>query len=209
MDEHKFVIFEDGAVFQKSVTLENVWVMANGLGAVTQESLARHLGSTHSKCQEKGCGQILPKGQTICGICTKRKTRERWLKLPKKSWDEKIPVGLLDSSDYFYDMDDIYNFCIENDVHPNNLLLIHTEEKLFPEFDFCHDYLSRSVFDKIDEDASDHFSNDEIEKINDLVNSILKNKGILYYSDTDVAVDLFGTDLLKDWSQLEKENHDE
>ncbi len=92
------------------------------------ENMARYCGCTHKVC---ACGSIHSKAYTCCSGCRNKNMLERYHRLPETKWDGKTPLCLFDDDRYFYDEDDIFDFCEETKTDPMDLALVVCEP-VFP-----------------------------------------------------------------------------
>lgn len=86
------------------------------------ERTARYDGSTHKKC---ACGAITTKGGWIkCEACRAKEASEKFKTLKREKWDGKTPLALYDGDAYFFSIDDIDQYCEDNDAKPESLRLV-------------------------------------------------------------------------------------
>lgn len=108
-----------------------LWRSAKG-NAYKDEHMARYDGCTHRQCE---CGQWHKKTWTICDSCRAKKARERYLALPAKEYDES-PVAFIDDDTYFWSIDDIIDYCDENDVKKEDLNLVFCDPVKLTEVEY-------------------------------------------------------------------------
>lgn len=117
--EEKIIMFEsDEAAQMKTVT---GWVSADGRFYGNDERAARYAGSTHSKCE---CGGMVEKGWTICETCRHKSAQERYLKLPYKDWDGKVPICLYDGDEYFWDEEKLLDYLYDHELNGSEVQLV-------------------------------------------------------------------------------------
>lgn len=116
----ELVIFPDDESAAKKQTVTG-WVSRNGRFYGNDERTARYDGSTHSKCE---CGNKVRKGWIKCDSCSHKASIERYEAYAFEEWDGKQPVYSDSCDKYFYDSDEIEEYCEENDVEPEDLRLV-------------------------------------------------------------------------------------
>lgn len=84
------------------------------------EHMARWSGCTHVKCD---CGNIMTKCWTKCDTCRSKMDNERYNALPYREWDGMSPVVTRDGDKYFFNEDELIDYCEENEVDTIELLL--------------------------------------------------------------------------------------
>lgn len=119
-EEQKIIMPEDAAEL-KTVT---GWVTADGRFFGKEERLARYHGCTHKVCE---CGKLMEKAWTLCESCRARKSRERYNAMPFKEWDGETPVVISGDDHYFFNEDDIEEYCDDQEIQPEDLQLIICE----------------------------------------------------------------------------------
>ena len=143
----------------------------------------RHMASwcccTHLVC---GCGKEVTKHCSKCGNCTVADRQKRYYDKPEKDWDGEFPICISDDDTYFFDesdlIDHIYEMGCESVEEIVDTLQLSS----------CHEKRARS-FD-VNEWACDDLADDgevrDADSINDRINEILGETGILsYYSNND------------------------
>jgi len=85
------------------------------------ERQAKYMGSTHRKCDK--CGGLISKN-SFCRSCWDRKQQEDYLAMPIVEWDGKAPICLTGGEHYFFSEDDLYCYCDNNEVQPQDLQLV-------------------------------------------------------------------------------------
>lgn len=108
------------AAKQQTMTL---WVSRNG-HAYKDEYTARYDGCTHRACATEHCTGLTEKHYMYCILCRDKRETERYMAMPFLSWDGKTPLCLHDSDQFFFDEDDIEQYCEENDVNASELRLV-------------------------------------------------------------------------------------
>ena len=121
LPETKIIMYdsEEAAIYRTDI---KGWVSADGIfcGDGKQgENSARYRGATHTKCE---CGEVIKmRTYTICDNCRHKKAVERYNALPFKEWDGS-PVCTWDVDKYFFNEDDLNEYCYDNELETVNLL---------------------------------------------------------------------------------------
>lgn len=98
------------------------------------ERLARYSSCTHTKCE---CGAVMQKGYMYCEECRKRRNIERYNKFPFEEYVGQ-PVYSDSEDKFFFDSDEIEEYCEENEINPEDLRLQVCNPTYYPEV--CADY---------------------------------------------------------------------
>jgi hypothetical protein len=88
------------------------------------ERAARYDGSTHKACE---CGKPAEKPWIKCSDCRKKADDERFRALAREEWDEETPLTLFDGDEYFFDRDQLEEWCDEHETTPQKLQLVICE----------------------------------------------------------------------------------
>ena len=88
------------------------------------ERRARYANATHKKCE---CGNIIEKTRGQCGACWDKKRRENFEKLEVIEWDGESMMCIYQDDTFFSDMDEVHEYCENNDVDIRDLELMHCE----------------------------------------------------------------------------------
>lgn len=124
MDKKIILSTSDQAASIKTVT---GWVSADGFffgPTAADERAARYRGCTHRPCED--CGEPAEKHYIACDKCRARRQRERFEALPAEEWSGE-PICLYDRDQFFFDLDDIINFCEGQELKPSDLMLTDTK----------------------------------------------------------------------------------
>jgi ribosomal protein L37E len=100
------------------------------------EQDARYFGATHISCEK--CGTITFKNNgKFCNACKKEKEIEieKYNSLKFKEWDGKALVVIYNTEEYFYDKDEVLDYCHSKDIEPKDLQLMLCEPADKPSFD--------------------------------------------------------------------------
>lgn len=131
MKEDKKIIMPDSP---EAATLETVqlWKATNGQ-YFREERSARYTSATHRKCE---CGIIFePKYYTHCEVCRAKKDKERYDKMPFKEWDGSHPLVIFGTDTYFFEDYEIEQYCEENGVKEEDLMVVLCEPTYAHEID--------------------------------------------------------------------------
>jgi len=116
--KEKIILFDSDEA-AKPITLSG-WQSSDGF-FFREESMARYRGCTHKTCE---CGKPMVKHYLKCEDCRFISTQEQYLKLEFKEWDGITPVCIYDTDTYFFDEDDIRDYCNDNECESEDLMLV-------------------------------------------------------------------------------------
>lgn len=117
--ENKVILMDSSeAAKEQTVT---AWISSKGR-LFTDEHAARYDGCTHQKCRI--CGELCLKHWISCESCRDKQDKELFLKMPAVEWDEKTPICVYRSDQYFYSYDEILDYCEANQLDPLELMLV-------------------------------------------------------------------------------------
>lgn len=103
---------------------ETFWKSRKGnYYTIQAENVARWDGATHVHCSD--CGDPTEKMYTACPACCAKRARERWRQMPKEPWDGTTPICIMGTDTYFFDKESLEDYCEENEVKAEDLLLVH------------------------------------------------------------------------------------
>jgi len=131
MDEVKDEIrmYDDPNLVEYRTNLEG-WTGPDGLyhgKGEAGERRARYANSTHTKCD---CGAVIKKTRTKCDFCVSKSSHENFLKLEEVEWDGESMMCLRHDDKFFSDMEDVVEYCEENEVDIKKLELMHCEKQV-------------------------------------------------------------------------------
>jgi hypothetical protein len=113
----------DGAASLKTVT---GWVSRRGIFYGANEHGARYDGCTHKPCGD--CGELIPRdGRIRCRPCQGTRDAERYAEMPREEWDGVTPLVIFRTDAYFFDEDELDEYCAENEVSREDLMLVICE----------------------------------------------------------------------------------
>lgn len=84
------------------------------------ESQARLDGATYHKCET--CGDVL-KMSHYCRPCNAKKQREKYFSMPEKEYDGTDYLVVFNDDKFFSDEDEVLEYCEDNDIQPETLML--------------------------------------------------------------------------------------
>ncbi len=148
-----------------------VWISKGGF-MHSDERSARYAGATHNACKQ--CGKPTLKGWIKCEECRAIDHKEAYSKLPYEKWDGVKPLCLYDGDEYFFDEDDLTGYIEDNDLKPEDLMLV-----------ICVPNYAGDISTDIWEDSFPADGDGEIEELEKLVNEFnekLKKLKPLSYS---------------------------
>ena len=128
----KVIMFDSNEAAQYRTGLSG-WVSSDGIFYGDDERAARYSGCTHRACED--CGKPAEKNWLVCDNCRAIRTKTRYQAMPKEQWDG---VGMLYSQSadkYFSDWEEIDNYCDEEDIKIDNLMLIICKPQTLPLLD--------------------------------------------------------------------------
>lgn len=111
---------DQAAEFRTDVT---GWVSRHGRFFGNSEDTARYDGCTHRHC--KGCGGPVRKSSWVCCDDCRRKARaNRFAALESVVWDGETPLCIFEGDDFFFDRNELDDYCYEHDCRPSDLELV-------------------------------------------------------------------------------------
>ena len=117
------------------------WVSASGRFFGDDERLARYDGATHRTCEKNQDHPIYEKNG-YCPECWKENRAAMFSAMPKKQWEGE-PLALFDSDSYFFSLDELNDYCSDNDCRISDLDLVICEPNRAIEIDpneyYCDD----------------------------------------------------------------------
>ena len=118
------------------------WVSRLGRFFGNDEHMARSQGCTHIKCDS--CQMMTPYvGHKICPVCQKTEEIKSWQARPKREWGAIIPLYSEDKDVIFITSDGLEDFCHDNGVTPESLMLVICDpiylEEIDPYEHYCDD----------------------------------------------------------------------
>lgn len=176
MKEENIILYDSDEAATYETRAVTGWWSGSGRFWDKDERTARFDGSTHRKCK---CGKVIPKIQTLCRDCEKKHAHERYLSMPEIQWDGKQPLAIHRSETFFFQPEDLYIFCQDNGVKPENLDLVWCEPVYIPTFEAEFQWEEVLVDDGVP---------DNIQKIIDLLNDAIEKEGPISWLQVDKRV---------------------
>lgn len=102
------------------------WVSAKGHFYGDNEDLARYNGATHQRCPNNPDHHIY-RINGYCDICHKESRRKKFAEMPRQTWDRETPLVIFDTDIYFFEEDQIADYCSEFVISPDALQLMICE----------------------------------------------------------------------------------
>jgi len=154
--ENKIILMDSPeAATETTIT---AWKSASG-HIYTNEHVARYEGCTHRKCEY--CGEPCLKRWSACESCRAKRIKEAFMALPVVEWSGKYPICLYNTYQYFFEYDDLKDYCEENEIDKKDLMLVLCEpvELRTLDYDFFEDCLAdEQELPKEIENAIDEFN---------------------------------------------------
>ncbi|WP_145517352.1 hypothetical protein [Yersinia mollaretii] len=98
------------------------WFSSDGRFFGNNEGLARYAGASHRKCHNNPEHPIY-RVNSYCEICHAEKQKINFHAMPRKAWEGE-PLIINDHDQFFFDADDLRDYCMENLVLPHELDLV-------------------------------------------------------------------------------------
>jgi hypothetical protein len=155
------------------------WVSRFGHYFGKDERLARYDGCTHVVCE---CGKPAERGWIKCADCRSKADDERFRSFPKQEWDEKIPITLFQGDDYFFDREQLEEWCEEHETTPQELQLVICKPN-------CAGYIDTDFYgDDLPNDQSlDDVAPELAEMIAKVNEYIRENQPVLSWGPSNIA----------------------
>lgn len=153
------------------------WVSSDGRFFGNNEDLARYAGATHRKCHNNPEHPIY-RVNSYCEICHTEKRKVNFQAMPRKPWENE-PLTINCAERFFFDADDLRDYCMENLVLPNELDLVICKPNYPSEIDgsdlFCDDL------------SDDGELPSELQEAFDAFNAVIRKSGPLSWSAGEYA----------------------
>jgi len=176
MTKEKVILITDPeAASERTLT---GWVSRDGHFWGKDERMARWSGCTHIICE---CGKPTPKSYTKCDDCREKAYCERYLALPVADAGDG-PFCVYQDDRYFWSLQEVYDYCYDEDIKPSSLMLVLAEPHYARQVD--EDYWS----DDLPEDGElpDDIAT-ALKALNDVIRA-RKEPSCWYASDKRVTV---------------------
>ncbi len=141
----------------------------------------KHMASwcccTHQICE---CGKAYKKHYTHCDECRAKRDHERWYSKPEVLWDGTWPIADHSSDKYFFNDSDLLDYIDENIEDVDSIDDVVNSLRLTS----CHQNKPRTF--EVNEWCCDDLSDDgevaDADSIDERINAILAETGILSFS---------------------------
>jgi hypothetical protein len=156
--ENEMIVLETSDEAAHFVTGLSGWVSRSGRFWGADEHMARWEGCTHTTC---GCGKIMERGWTKCPECRKKAADERFNAMPKKEWDGETPITLLGGDEYFFNREQLKEWCEDWETTPDKLQLVICEPNYACEIDsdfYCDDLPEDQSLEDVAPELADKIS---------------------------------------------------
>lgn len=140
------VIMYDSPEAAQLVTVTG-WATKDGRFFGDNEHLARHAGSTHRRCDNNKDHAPYRKN-AYCEPCAAAKRIEVFNAMPVVEWDGEAPLNLFDTDLYFYNLEQILEYCDEYGLDITGLQLVLCEPVSM--YLFSEDYWEDCFADDVD-----------------------------------------------------------
>jgi hypothetical protein len=133
---------------------------------------------THNKCE---CGNLMERGWTSCQQCRLDKRNKVYDAMSFMEWDGNVPLVLFDSDEYFFGVDEIYDYIYTNELDTDEIdelkFVICSPNRLrMIDYDYWSDYFP--------EDYDPERQDPELVKKLDEFNSFLQSYKPISWSES-------------------------
>lgn len=161
------VIMYDSPEAAQLVTVTG-WATKDGRFFGDNEHLARRCGSTHRHCDDNE-DHAAYRSNSYCEPCAAVMRLEVFNAMPVVEWDGETPLNLFDTDLYFYDLEQILEYCAEYGLDPAGFQLVLCEPNRM--HTICADDQWCDVF------AEDVLLPSEVEDALNTLNAAIKEHG--------------------------------
>lgn len=123
METDKIIMYDSDEAAKYETRTVTGWFGRDGKFYGDDERIARYCNSTHRLCQ---CGELVERSG-FCRPCWENDLRLKWELLPTRAWDGTTPICLYNGDEYFFNDTDLDEYCEENGLRPENLMLVHCD----------------------------------------------------------------------------------
>ena len=152
------------------------WVSRNGIYYGNDERAARYDGCTHVTCED--CGKPTSRGWLVCHDCIGIRDKKKYESMPKEAWDEKGMLYSQSADKYFSDWGEIDDYCDEEDIKIDSLMLVICKPNYLPLLDIVYGC------DELPEDGE--LPDEIVEAIKDF-NAVVKEVGAVSWLPSNKA----------------------
>jgi len=144
------------------------------------EERARMANCTHLKCK---CGNIYKK-KSYCQPCSDKRSKENFIKLEAVHWDGESPICIRCDDKFFYDMEDVLEYCENEEIEISELELMACEKQL---------NISEINIDELNEEYSNgdfgvtHYHPEIAKKVEEL-NELIRNTEPVIWFQTNKRI---------------------
>ncbi|MBD2816675.1 hypothetical protein ID850_18510, partial [Xenorhabdus sp. Flor] len=172
----KIVMYDSPEAAQiKTVT---GWISCDGRFWGDNEHMARYWGGTHRKCDNNPDHPIIEVNRR-CEICYEESRQRKFMSMERKAWDRETPLVIFDTDQYFWDEDDLDEYCDEYETSPSELQLVICEPN-YPDEINGEDYFQ-------DDLPPDGELPDALQQAFDTLNAVIRNSPPLSWSQGKYA----------------------
>ena len=151
---------ENPAVFES----RSGWWDSNGGFWGNDKHMAQYSSATHRKCNKYPVHPATPING-YCPICHNDQAIAKYNEMESKEYDDKTPVVILNTDQYFFDKESIEDYCEEHNIKPEELKLVFCTPQYFHELEPDCDILPDDFsVDDISSELSEAFF-----KLNELI----------------------------------------
>lgn len=115
------------------------WMDRHGRFWGNDEHMARFAGSTHQQC-DKNPDHPIRANNSYCEACYEERQQALFLAMERQPWDCETMLAIHNSDTYFQERDDLRDYCLENNVLPEELQLVVCKPTYPREIDGCDHY---------------------------------------------------------------------
>ncbi|MCS3433672.1 hypothetical protein [Klebsiella sp. BIGb0407] len=172
------------------------WVDRDGRFWGNDEYQARWCGATHRKCKEHPDDHPIHEIRSYCEICHKLKREAHFATLERVVWGGE-PLVIFDDDTYFFDMESLADYCLDNSVLPSELQLVICSPNYPAEFD-----IEQHCENEFPEDGDISLLSKDIQGAVAALNKAIKASPPISWSGSD-QVAIVSDDILDDEQKAE------
>lgn len=135
--EKKKITRKDLPVLKGKIEIEFIEINGKKINLTPSPHSAIENYITHENCID--CGNEFEKRFTYeksCKDCQNKKESDKYFKLELIEWDGETPLFDYESdNEYFFSLDEVSDYCDENDLKPTDLMLVTCVKTSFPAVD--------------------------------------------------------------------------
>lgn len=174
------VIMYDSPEAAQLVTVTG-WAAKDGRFFGDNEHLARLCGSTHRHCDNNE-DHAAYRSNAYCEPCAAVMRLEVFNAMPVVEWDGEAPLNLFDTDLYFYDLEQVNEYCFEHEVTPSRLQLVLCEPNSMSQIDddYWCEFFAEDVMLPAEVEIALESLNDAIREHGKAVSWSPGNKRVIY-----------------------------